>query len=369
MRILIESVAFLAQQNIAFRGHVEHTDDVSSASDINRGNFLELVSLRCKDSTFLRDRLEKLKDKNKHQYLHSDYQNELIDLLAKYTRNRIVREINCNENGGIYYGIICDETSDISRTEQLSLVISYVDSKGQKRESFLDFLEAESTTGEDLFELIVGGLRKLGLDVTRIVGMGFDGASNMLGGTKGVAARFKEVAPMSVYVHCYAHLLNLAVKSTLSDVPLLRDTLGTVQQLYVFLEASPKRHSLFQKVDISEDGAFVRTLKNLSATRWSANWEAVRAVNDEMFRIIKCLIELRKDRDAKISSTAKALLINILDFEFVFGLHLLKIILPSTSKLSSFIQSTTIDVRKVLLLLPAEGPGKKNQENKAYSPN
>ena len=114
------------------------------------------------------------------------------------------------------------------------------------------------------------------------------------------------------------------------------------------MEASPKRHSLFQKVDISEDGAFVRTLKNLSATRWSANWEAVRAVIDEMFRIIKCLIELRKDRDAKISSTAKALLVNILDFEFVFGLHLLKIILPSTSKLSSFIQSTTIDVRKVL---------------------
>ena len=145
---------------------------------------MELISFRCKDSTFLREKLEKLKSKKGNKYLHADYQNELINLLAQYTRKRIVQEINCMENGGLYYGIICDETSDISRTEQLSLVITYIDSKGQKRESFVDFIEAESTCGEDLFELIVGGLKKLGLDVTRIVGMGFDGASNMSGKSK-----------------------------------------------------------------------------------------------------------------------------------------------------------------------------------------
>ena len=88
-------------------------------------------------------------------------------------------------------------------------------------------------------------------------------------------------------------------------------------------------------------------MKTLSATRWSANWEAVRAVSDEIHRI-KCLVVLRTDNDSKISSTPKALLINILDFEFVFGLRLLIITLPSTSQLSSYIQSTSIDVRNVL---------------------
>ena len=37
----------------------------------------------------------------------------------------------------------------------------------------------------------------------------------------------------------------------------------------------------------------------------------------------------------------------MLDFEFIFGLSVLKIILPHTSHLSSFIQAVTIDVLKV----------------------
>ena len=44
------------------------------------------------------------------------------------------------------------------------------------------------------------------------MGLGFDGASNMSGVNKGVAARFKELSPMSTYVHCYGHILNLAIK-------------------------------------------------------------------------------------------------------------------------------------------------------------
>ena len=74
LRMLIETVAFLAQQNIAFRGHFESTDDVNESSDINRGNFLELLSLRAKDSTFLREKLEKMKTSKTPQYLHKDHQ-------------------------------------------------------------------------------------------------------------------------------------------------------------------------------------------------------------------------------------------------------------------------------------------------------
>ena len=63
------------------------------------------------------------------------------------------------------------------------------------------------TDGETLFNLIVNKLSELGIDLEKIIGLGFDGASNMSGGTKGVAARFKDVSPMSTYIHCYSHLL------------------------------------------------------------------------------------------------------------------------------------------------------------------
>ena len=49
LRILIEYLVFTAQQNIAQRGHREGRHDIGSSSDINRGNFLELLHMRCKD--------------------------------------------------------------------------------------------------------------------------------------------------------------------------------------------------------------------------------------------------------------------------------------------------------------------------------
>ena len=348
LQIIIETVAYLAKQNIAFRGHNESRESLTELSDTNRGNFLELLSLRSGDSFFLKERLEaKLKNKMSGQWTSGSIQNEIINLLADFVEKKIVAEIKSVVGGGAYIGVICDETSDISRHEQVSLVISYIDESGQKRESFLKFIKTEKTDGETLFHLISENIKNLGLDLENVVGLGFDGAANMRGANKGVATRFKDVSPCAVYVHCYGHLLNLAVKDCLSSVPLLRNTLGTIQILYDFIEASPKRHAIFVNTETSSDTSFVRTLKSLSVTRWTAHYESVKGVDEELERTIKCLCQIVEEFDSKSSAEARSLLIAVLNFEFVFGLSMLKIFLPSTSRLSSYIQGTTIDIRKV----------------------
>ena len=96
-----------------------------------------------------------------------------------------------------------------------------------------------------------------------------------------------------------------------------------------------------------KQGEVVRTLKSLSVTRWTAHESSRKGIEDELHNIIKTLHELTNECDAKVSSEAKVLLKAVLDFEFIFGLSVLKIILPHTSHLSSLIQSVTIDVLKV----------------------
>ena len=86
-----------------------------------------------------------------------------------------------------------------------------------------------------------------------IVGGCFDGASNMSGVREGVAARMKECSPRGVYVHCYAHILNLVLQDTTSDVEPLRNVLGTLQSLYNFLEGSLKHHGVFNSVKVDDD--------------------------------------------------------------------------------------------------------------------
>ena len=49
MKIIIESLVFTAQQNIAQRGHKEDKINIAEVSDVNRGNFIELLHFRSED--------------------------------------------------------------------------------------------------------------------------------------------------------------------------------------------------------------------------------------------------------------------------------------------------------------------------------
>ena len=163
---------------------------------------------------------------------------------------------------------------------------------------------------------------------------------------KGVATRFRECSKKSIYVHCYGHILNLITKDCISEVLVLRNTLGTIQALYCFLEASPKRHAIFMKHgDSSSD--FVRTLKSCSKTRWTAHEAARKAVEAELLTIVKSLNEISFDTDSKTSTEATSLLRSVCSFDFLFGMSVLKLILPHTSHLSTAVQSVDMDVLRV----------------------
>ena len=57
MKVIVESILYTTQQNIPKRGHTEERSNISMQSDINRGNLIELLSLRCKDIPWLSERL------------------------------------------------------------------------------------------------------------------------------------------------------------------------------------------------------------------------------------------------------------------------------------------------------------------------
>ena len=138
---------------------------------------------------------------------------------------------------------------------------------------------------------------------------------------------------VSTFTVCASHRLNLALKDTLSSIQLLRNVLGTVQELYNFLEGSPKRSEIFKstEIDMDEDVP-VTTLKNQGAIRWGAKQNSVVAVSRELKRCVKVLALLMKE----VCSKARATLKNIYSEEFIFGVTLLDTILTPTNKLSDF---------------------------------
>lgn len=64
---------------------------------------------------------------------------------------------------------------------------------------------------ESLSSYIIANLKDNRLDIVGIVLQGYDGASVMSGHCSGVQQRIKVVTSQAVYVHCYAHCLNLVL--------------------------------------------------------------------------------------------------------------------------------------------------------------
>ena len=270
LKVIIECLMFTAQQNIVQRGHDEKRDSLSNSSVVNRGNFLELIHLRCKDISWLKEKLESQLQKHT-QWTSPVIQNELLQIIADLIRERITNDVRTSG----WYGIILDETSDISRTEQVSLCLSFA-LNGTKKEAFIGFYSTKSTEGEVLYELVKSAITELNLDLKNIVGKAFDGAANMNGVHKGLSTRMEECSPLGIYVHCYGHVLNLALQDTMTQIEPLRNALGTIQALYNFLEGSPKRHALFSDTEVQGEDLKL-TLKSLSTTRRSCRWEAAKA--------------------------------------------------------------------------------------------
>ncbi|CAF3732767.1 unnamed protein product [Rotaria socialis] len=207
---IIRTVLLLARQGLALIGHRE--DEESE----NKGNLLELLELRSFDNDLIKSKLKSL------QYTHHSIQNELLCLMHDNILSQIVFQIKSAK----YFSIMMDESVDISRHEQVSLVIRYADDQFHAYERFIGFQRASSTTGEALFKLLFMWLKQLDLDINNIVGQCFDGASAMRGTYKGVSTRLLQIVPTALYVHCNGHILNLCLVDLSQAVVPVRNNFG-----------------------------------------------------------------------------------------------------------------------------------------------
>ena len=85
----------------------------------------------------------------------------------------------------------------------------------------------------------------ISLDPSSIRGQAYDGAFVMSSGKGGVQAKIKEISPLALFTHCYAHCLNLSITASckLSEV---RNLIDLTNEANLFLNNSPKRQQLFE---------------------------------------------------------------------------------------------------------------------------
>ena len=247
----------------------------------------------------------------------------MIKLVCSAILDEIIRRVKEAE----LYAIIADETPDLSRTEQLSILVRYV-WNGVVEERLLAVEPMEETTAEALFHTINQKLQQCGIEVANMRGQCYDGASNMSGVHTDLQARIKALSPSALYTHCYAHVLNLVIVDTMSNNRIARDFFGTQQNLYVFIAICTKRHAVYLKhqreLNAAVEGTRKReyVLKKLSDTRWACRADSITATYHTLEAVIATLRDIRENEmKANIAAEAKGLLQNISDFTFILALE------------------------------------------------
>ncbi|XP_065917551.1 zinc finger MYM-type protein 1-like [Dysidea avara] len=339
IKTIAEVLLLCSRQNISIRGHREGIESS------NRGNFLEMFELIAKHDPVVRKRMAITKSA---KYTSPMIQNEILGCMGDIVQAKICADV---KKAGMY-SILADEARDCSKVEQLAIILRYVDlGSATVHERFLTYVEARCQNAESLAAHIISTLNEHKLDTSAIVSQGYDGASVMSGCCTGVQQRIKQVAPQAVYVHCYAHCLNLVLVDTTKIVSEASEFFALMETLYVFMSTN-KVHTLYiEQQHHLYPNKPPRQLQKLSDTRCACRFLAVDAVCST-FRAILATLQKVVDSDDKVKVVeAKGILLQVHCFKFLTTLVTFSRLLFLTKQLSDQLQSSQTDMAKAAELV------------------
>ena len=341
LKTLAEILLLCGKQDIPLRGHREH-DPL-----LNRGNFLEILQTISLHDQIVKEKIET--GPRNAIYTSPGIQNSLLKILGDMIRKSVcdgVKEAKM-------FSLLVDETKDISKTEQVSIVVRFVDNKGSIREHFLTFIDTAVLTAQGLTKHIFDILEKFQLDPQWMVAQCYDGSSVMSGHLLGVQSRVKEVVPHAHYVHCYAHTLNLVLVDSVKILSSATEFFLLLQTLYS-LVSTTKIHSIFVSMqkELHPDKQPYQ-LQKLCNTRWACRYAAVNAICRAYDAILATLELVGDGSDPEKAIEAKGLYHHVAKFSFILSLVTFDKVLTCTKGLSDQLQNSNLDLSQAADLVVA----------------
>jgi len=345
---LIDITLYLGRHGLAFRGHRE------GWYEQNKGNFKDLIILISKYSPIMAQYITEIKiqkHKSECSFISWRKQNLLIDTISECIATFIDEEIV----GARFFSISIDSTFDISRKEQVSFVIRYVQNDTIK-ERFIALKESSNTRGVDLAELFYSVCTDHNLDWKHyLIGQAYDGAASMRGQYTGLQSIINEQNTSAVYIWCWAHRLNLVVIDAVSSGNNAMDLFGNLEQIFDFVCSSKKRVSLYEKNQKKINPKLpIRRFKRVTTTRWMSHYYALCTVLKTFNALIETLEVIRDTEgpgDRRCGITAGGLLKYFTSEIFLLTAYSFENMFKILDKTSQHLQSPDFDIYCATMLI------------------
>ena len=190
---------------------------------------------------------------------------------------------NAQRDGSVFGGfsVLTDEAEDNGGVEQIAVVVRFTTPAGVK-EIFTGWVECPVTTGAAIKARVIAQLNSMSLNLGYLLGQGYDGAGNMAGRFKGVAALVQEDYPLAYFFHCAGHCLSLVLVHS-GKIPLVRNCLDQLDSVYLFFDWPKRQKFLSVKC---KDGY---KMQGLCKVRWVIRCRALALFEIKLPGIIETL--------------------------------------------------------------------------------
>ena len=153
----------------------------------------------------------------------------------------------------------------------------------------------------------------------------------MSGVRNGVQALMKKENSSCLYVHCFAHSLNLCIQHVVRKSDLLSNCIEFILQLVQLIKFSPKRLTIFEQfrknISLSDDSIHQPSLRPLCPTRWTVRHSAINSILIN-YQALKSALDMIQQGTDEYSAKGRGLLMQMESFDIFFSLKLGHLVNP-----------------------------------------
>ena len=167
--------------------------------------------------------------------------NELMECLSGVSEQQLKTELHQSA----FIGIGIDESTDRASEKHLA---RYVSRDAICKTVFMDCVSVPDGKALTVVNAVKSVITKFGVPISKVVGLGSDGASAMASELNGVNGLLKQDNPFLVFSHCVAHRLNLAVSQACAGISEMVALQHVMAATYNYVELCPTRLQRFKEI-------------------------------------------------------------------------------------------------------------------------
>ncbi len=266
---------------------------------------------------------------------------EFLIAIAKTIEDEIWKELS----DVVAFGIMIDESTDITTTKHLDIYVSYVTKQGIFKTRFLCLLPLTECDAKSITNVIIDIFKKKGV-LSKLVAFASDGTSVMLGKNEGVAAKLSRVCTYPLIVnHCVAHRLALACKDARKEIEFYKEAELLVKKIYGYFRNSCSRIQQLKEIQDLLDCSVLK-IKRLYEIRWLAWYDAIKNICNSIPALLKIFKDAKNDGGQELYT-------KLTSWRMLAFLYFFYDILEHVTQLSKFLQKRNLRFSDIDLMIQA----------------